>query len=577
MSKEQISKLFKDFSQVDSSITRKYGGTGLGLAISKKIINLMGGVIFVESDIGIGSRFYFSLEFGISKDQEKKNKIILPEFMKNLNILIVDDNDTARDVAENFVSEITPNYKSVISCDEAITELETSAKKNIKYDLILLDWNMPEKDGIETWKLIKEDYKIIYKPKVILVTAYSRESVFKQAEEENITDILIKPINSSVLFNRIIDMFDINSSNIYYDPKKREAYSSELDKIRGSRILVGEDNDINQQIIKEILESEGFLVDITGNGSICVDKFKKEGNYDLILMDLQMPDMDGFTATDIIRNRLNNKEIKIISLSADVMKETIEKIMQSGMNDYISKPIDVNELFNKLIKWIKPKNNNEIVNKVNKTENYNYDFPEIKSIDINDGLKRLSGNKELFKKILISFKKDNIDFVNKMKRLLDKNDIKEARMLSHTYKGTSANIGATVLYKKVTELDDLLKNDDFDDGILNNLLNEIDKINYNLFQEIELIELNEKDDIVLNLSSKDNNINLNILIIKNLKLLLEDLKDNNFKAMDKFSEIKQQFNYEIYSENFIKIEQSIENFDFNNAIISTEEFIKKLS
>ena len=444
MSKEDMTKLFKDFSQTDSSITRKYGGTGLGLAISKKIVNLMEGDIKVESEVGVGSNFYFTVPFTVVKDSETKSDLIIPEYLRDLNVLIVDDSPTEREVIESYIAEFTSNHKSVSSYQEALQELEDLEKNNSKCDLILLDWNIPIKDGIETWKLIKESYKIKHKPKVILVTAYSRENIFKEAEKEDINHILIKPVNSSVLFNRIIEIFDTESQSVSQTKSREKSYQIDsLKSLKGAKILIAEDNEINQQIIREILENEKFKVTITENGRVCVEELKKDSDYDLILMDLQMPEVDGFTATKIIRDELGIKNIPIISLSADVLKETLDKILNSGMSDFITKPIDVKELFTKLVKHIKPNervsdqsDNDEMSSDdLLNDQDIDIDFSIIKSIDVNDGLNRVLGNKELYKDILITYKESNLDFIKDAKTSLKNGDKENAKHLFHSLKG----------------------------------------------------------------------------------------------------------------------------------------------
>ncbi len=297
LTEEQMSKLFQSFSQADTSTTRKYGGTGLGLAISKKLVNMMDGEIWVESEYGQGTSFIFTISFGLGREKVKK-RFAISTNLRGMKVLVVDDNVTSREILEDILQSFSFDVALAASGAEGITEVENAAGEK-PFELVIMDWRMPGMDGIETAGRIKHHPTLSKIPAIILVTAYGREDIMQKAESSGLDGFLIKPVNASTLFDVIMQSFgeEIPETSRL---AKRQKEADAMQEIRGARILLVDDNEINQQVAQEILEGVGFIVTVCGNGQEAVDAVKGK-RYDAVLMDVQMPVMDGYTATRAIR------------------------------------------------------------------------------------------------------------------------------------------------------------------------------------------------------------------------------------------------------------------------------------
>ncbi len=475
LTEEQVGKLFKAFSQADTSTTRKYGGTGLGLTISKKLSELMDGEVGVESEYGKGSSFYFTAKMKMQDVSKPKIKAT-PESIKNLKVLIVDDNETVVEVFKSYLDDFEFESNVVHSGNEAIDEIRKNyERKNRPFDLILMDYQMPGLTGVETRNMISDIYKTKKPPKFILITGFGMEDIIRNAEKSGFDGFLLKPVSQSAMFNKILNVFghETEKTSGFVSEKKPDGF----DKIKGARILLVEDNEINQQVAQEILEQEGFYVEIEDNGEKACAAIQKQGfrsdlnlikGYDIVLMDLQMPIMDGYEATNKIRKTDEFRDLPIVAMTADAMTGVRERVLKSGMNDYITKPIEPTTLWNTLVKWVIPgKRNIPEVACIVEDEKDNTDIPHIEGIDTVSGLARVGGNNSLYRKLLFKFAKEFSLYGEEIKSFLENGDIKTAERMAHTVKGTSGNLGAIELQKTATKLDEILKNEDDYKDILN--------------------------------------------------------------------------------------------------------------
>ena len=294
---DQIGKLFQSFSQADTSTTRKFGGTGLGLTISKRLVNMMNGEIWVESEPGQGTTFSFTANFGLGRKKVKK-RLVPSSDLRGMKVLVVDDSATSRtilqDMLESFSFEVTP----AASAQEALEEIQ-SAETDQPFELVIMDWKMPEMDGLEASEHIKKHQGLRKIPAIILVTAYGREEVMQRAEQIGLEGFLIKPINPSVLFDAILQALGEWTAEFPQAADKKDNIE-DLKHLQGAQILLVEDNEINQQVAMEILQGAGLKVTVANDGRKGVEAAVKS-QYDAILMDIQMPVMDGYAATRKIR------------------------------------------------------------------------------------------------------------------------------------------------------------------------------------------------------------------------------------------------------------------------------------
>lgn len=450
---EQKGKLFQSFQQADTSTSRKYGGTGLGLAIAKQLSALMHGEVGVESESGKGSIFWFTARLGKAESIIKKQ--VLREDLRGKKVLIVDDNETARSVLDDLLSGMGFQSDQVSSGAEAVEEVKKAANVNLPYEIVFLDYQMPGMNGVEAAKAIKAMSLKTY-PLMIVVTSYGREDVIRQAEEAGLNDILIKPVNASILFDSISRLLGENvaGENAQQDLLQ---ISEKLSPILGARILVAEDNELNQEVAMGLLEGEGFVVEIANNGKEAIEKV--EANfYDIVLMDMQMPVMDGLSATKYLRGIEKYNTLPIIAMTANVMDQDKEKCSQAGMNDHVSKPIDPDDLFNTLIRWIKPKNysTNKIDVKVAKLD-HGMAHPKIEGLNMEHGLKRVINNQPLYTRILKKYLTDQPKTVIELRQALEAKNFDTAERLAHTSKGVNGNIGATVLQNLSEEIEKLIR------------------------------------------------------------------------------------------------------------------------
>ncbi len=466
MSPEQQKKLFQEFSQADSSTSRKYGGTGLGLTISKRLVELMDGEIGVDSDAGKGSQFWFVARFGLGAASER-NLCSVPDDLQRLKILIVDDNPASREIFSRYVDAFGFECGEVASGEEAIAELERAAKED-PYRLVLMDWQMPGgMDGIEASRRIKGHPGLIHIPAIIMVSSYGRDELQREAAMAGLEGYLVKPVSESALLRSMMDAFGKSGEqdDAVSTPGVQQVGENRL---AGARLLLVEDNEINQQVARELLEQRGIQVTIAENGEQAVAAVRQD-NYDGVLMDIQMPVMDGYDATREIRQDSTYQDLPIIAMTANAMASDREKAIAVGMDDHIAKPIDVGAMFQVLERWIEiPETRRAAqVQETTSDEASPADnaLPELPGIDTIAGLARVGGNAQLYRNILLKFRDSQADAPAQIALALQDNDRSTAERLAHTLKGVAANIGAVDVAERARVLEAAIKGDAVQDGL----------------------------------------------------------------------------------------------------------------
>jgi len=465
MSYEQQQQLFKAFSQVDSSHTRKYGGTGLGLAISQNLIMAMGGKIRVASAPELGSDFSFDLSFEIIADSKAA-----PQASKALSrqrILVVDDNETLLTLMTRILKQWQVSHTGVaMSGHEALEELHTAAAAGEPYDIAILDFMMPGMDGQELARAIRAD-DTLHNMKLMMLTGIEQTSAASEVDA-----LLTKPIRQTELHNALLQVLgdqSIKTLDKQTVDDEREWWFG------GNKLLLVEDNQINQEVAQEILAAAGFEIDICDNGAQALEAVHNK-HYDVVLMDIQMPVMDGLQATHAIRSLGGHfTELPIIAMTAHALRENTEKSFAAGMNGHITKPIEPDTMFKEISRWLKP-SEKPIAKPAPVKPNAIPDM--LPGIDIKDGLTRLNGNWAIYKRILLSFRNKQSDSADKLERFILQGEWEDAALLAHSLKGSSANLGAKQLYKTTTAMEQACHNNDVDvnSTVFTALRNSLDEV-----------------------------------------------------------------------------------------------------
>ncbi|MBU1233688.1 MAG: transporter substrate-binding domain-containing protein [Proteobacteria bacterium] len=580
--KDRIAGLFEPFAQADGSTSRKHGGTGLGLSICNQLIEKMKGRIWVDSEESKGSVFSFEAEFGIQVD-DGKTTLLLPPDLTGLHVLVVDDNPVARKVIERMLAIQTFKVTTVDSGEKALALLKNSKRKDL-IQLVIMDWKMGGMDGIETCKRIKEDSSISEIP-IILMSAYDKEGLLAQNSEViGVDAFLLKPLNPSILFDTIMVVFG-HENKVQESLKREDKVDSVKTKaIRGAKVLLVDDNEINRQVATEFLESAGLIVMAVSNGSEAVDCVVNS-QYDAVLMDIQMPEMDGCQATQKIRKWEKTQEntsdkqealfLPIIAMTANAFEADRDRCLTVGMNDYVTKPIDTRQLFEVLFKWIKP-GDRKVAIKPPAPDQAEIHMPEhIVGIDIGTGLQRVGGNKILYKTLLFKFIEKHSQSPKQIRRALESNKIKIAADLAHTFKGVSGNIGATTIFSLTSDLEQAIKQDKRSE--CNEVLDKLEKETKILIDSLSHWEVSEKTE------RENQNVMQEVesppdmfLIEPAMRALASCLQDNDFDAIDNINILKSHVGSE-YRYNLGQIEELVNDLQFEEAYRKLKDLIEIMS
>ncbi|MBN1469853.1 MAG: response regulator [Fusobacteriaceae bacterium] len=538
----QKNKLFNAFIQADNSTTRKYGGTGLGLIISEKLLELMGSNLELDSTLGKGSTFSFTL---VLKEVRNQDNSFDNRIFSNKKVLVVENNSKISEVLLNYLGDFS--FKKV----NLISENEFKEIESLNYDTIILGYEM-------TLDLIKKNN--IENSNVIFLVSPNKNISLSTLNGVKFCT-LHKPVLPKKLLKSFYEIYNIHTSESEFLKSSDKIIN---DDVLGTKILIAEDNEINQEIIVELLKSENLIPEIANNGKEVLEKLENS-TYDLILMDLQMPILDGYETTKQIRSMDKYNSLPIIGLSAHAIAGIKEEVEKVGMNDYVSKPINPKEIFKIINKWAKW---SKLIDEP-KESNVSYDFKSIlKSFDVDEALNRISNNSKLYLNILEKFLNNNKNFISILKDNLEKDELDEAIRNIHTLKGVSGNLGSKIIYQLCLDFEKELK----ENSKLN--LNEIKRLEYYLnesFQEINsLLEIKEKDSVVENYVVLEEEV-----FEEKLINLFEALKGYNVKGEEIFKEI----NYNLIEKGFESevhlIEKLLGKYEYEEATKLLEIVLSK--
>ncbi|MFZ6656028.1 response regulator [Undibacterium sp. TJN19] len=464
MSEEQSDKLFRPFSQADESTTRKFGGTGLGLSISKGMVELMGGEIALSSQAGTGTCVHFTGWFGIAQPVVQRQ--VVPGAINGMRLLIVDDNEAAAEILKEILSEL-PVEIDVVTSGAAALDAVRECNHTRPYGVLFTDLRMPEMDGLELITYLKRDGSLQPIPLTVLVSAHGREEVSYRDDIALPDGFLTKPVNASTLVDCMVELF---SSTNYTIPSNHGAL---VPKYTDLRVLLVEDNEINQQIARELMEAAGIAVDIADNGKIAIDTLRRAGPdyYGVIFMDVQMPEMNGHEATRLIRADNSFDALPIVAMTAHAMVEERELCFASGMNAHLAKPINPKELYHAISHWCQDHVSGNNFDMVQLPAQDAGNTLLIDGIDVEEGLSRTLGNRSFYLELLSRFCDDQRNVIDHIRTALGEGDSLLAERLAHTLKGVAGLIGAKTIQPFAAELEQML-HDKADLSLLNPVLDE---------------------------------------------------------------------------------------------------------
>lgn len=516
ISSEKLSVIFEAFTQAESDITRRFGGTGLGLAISRKLVQLMGGELYVESKLKQGSHFYFNLTFPIVKPQQCVEISKLEYQPLSLKCLLVDDNASAQKIIGEMLRAFGWKVEAASSGMEAINKI---VKNDISspFDLVYIDYHMPDRDGWETCKDIRSQ-KLKSPLALVLMSQIGDSNQIVQLKNDHpriIDGYLPKPVTPSSLYDSAASIYLSTSSKEYLAKKS----SSGVGRLNGLQILLVEDNLTNQVVAHDLLASEGASVSISEDSLHTLDQIEAaDPLFDVVLMDIQMPGIDGYTLTKQIRKKYSKQRLPIIAMSANVAEESRREAIHVGMNNFVGKPFRLDELVTTILQV--------------KTKNYSTAV-SVQAFDENEALNRFGGNQAIYAHALSAFIQDVQELLDELPQTLTKHlDGNQFDRTLHTLKGLAGTVGANALAKVVNEAYQKLKEDS---------LSNTEWIQYySAMNTIGLDAIARAETLLKNPDLKSHQAQLDPKKVHLFKKLLPYLKTNNMKAFELYTELKQQ-------------------------------------
>jgi CheY-like chemotaxis protein/HPt (histidine-containing phosphotransfer) domain-containing protein len=451
---EQVERLFQPFSQADDSTTRRFGGTGLGLTICRQLVAMMDGEIGVESEPGRGSRVFFTVHLGRRPAARAASQP--PLDLRGMRVLVVDDSPSAREILSDALEGLSFRVKRLASGEAAIAELREADAKGPgdAYPLVILDWKMPGMDGIETAERIRAEPGLSHQPKLVLVTAYGREDAMQRAERSSLDGLLTKPVTRSLLLDVILELLGSDAARrVWSDTTTAGAVAPA--SLRGARVLVVEDNEINREVAREILEQAGVEVTLATDGREAVAALCERGEpFHAVLMDVQMPELDGYDATRAIRRDPRFVKLPILAMTAHGLAEERQRCLDAGMDDHIGKPIDPAHLLARLGRWVAASGGEASA----PAESESPEWPErVPGIELCEGLARIGGNRELYASLLRSFREKRRGAAREIELALESGDVEKALRRAHSMRGSAGNLSANRVHDAAVRLERALE------------------------------------------------------------------------------------------------------------------------
>jgi signal transduction histidine kinase/DNA-binding response OmpR family regulator/HPt (histidine-containing phosphotransfer) domain-containing protein len=437
MTPEACKRLFQAFTQADASMSRRYGGTGLGLAISRHLVDCMSGSIGVDSEPGRGSRFYFTLPFGVQVDSAAHGS---PQRMASdlhgSRVLVVDDNPAARELLRALVSSFGLDVEAASVGESALAAVASGDAADRPFKLVLLDWRMPVMDGIECLARLASSAGRHAPPTVMMVSAFNRDHVERelQLRELQVAAFLPKPVTPSALLDACLTALGRPGQHPRRIEQRQELLEARKAGLAGARILLVEDNAINQELACELLSRAGVVVAIAKDGREALAALEHD-RFDAVLMDCQMPVMDGYEATRALRLRPELKDLPVIAMTANAMAGEREKVLAAGMNDHIAKPIRLDEMFKTLVRWVQPAAVQPVA----------LALDSLPGVDSRAGLRILEGDEALYRRLLVMFHRRELDFEMRFRDARSHNDNDAALRCAHDLKSAAGTLGMSAL------------------------------------------------------------------------------------------------------------------------------------
>ena len=483
MSPKEIDKLFRPFTQADTSITRRFGGTGLGLTISKRLVEMMGGRIWVESAPGVGSKFIFIARFQKAKEQLGHSLLALDD-LRGLRVLVVGHSEDGLQILKSYLDSFALDVAIAGNTEDALDLVRKGNEERKPYGLVIIDSKIPQMDGMEVARKLREITFLSFRPKVLMITSRDQDELLLQMDNQLVDGILAKPFQQSKLLDAVTKV----SGRGVLSSGKFKIISEQLNPelislIRGAHLLLVEDNEINRQVAQEILEGFGLDVTTAQNGEEAIALLKDE-QFDGVLMDMQMPVMDGVTATREIRKDPHFSKLPIIALTANVMASEQNEFLDAGITDHIGKPIDPDRLAATLAKWVRPSRTTPSQTTPSRTTESTpvgqavqipapEPLPDLPGVNVAASVRRIGGNVALYFSLLDKFRDHQRNFVTSFRKAFAANDYETAERLAHTLRGIAGTLGAETLQDFAGLLEGSIKKGE--SGEVDSLLARVDK------------------------------------------------------------------------------------------------------